>query len=93
MFALGMCNFLGSFVGSIAVVASLGRCAVNAASGARTPFGGIVTGSIILVACAFLTKHFAYIPTAALSAVIISAMIFTVDTDIVSPLWRSHSRK
>ncbi len=91
MFALGVCNLLGSFVGSMAVVASLGRCAVNAASGARTPFGGIVTGSIVLMACAFLTQHFAYIPTAALSAVIISAMIFTVDWDIWVPMWKSQS--
>jgi MFS superfamily sulfate permease-like transporter len=83
MFALGSANFLGSFVGSMPVVASLGRSAVNGASGARTTFGGIVTGLIILMACAFLTPHFAYIPTCALAAVIISAMIFTVDIDIL----------
>jgi hypothetical protein len=83
MFALGSANFLGSFVGSMPVVASLGRSAVNGASGARTTFGGIVTGLIILMACAFLTPHFAYIPTCALAAVIISAMIFTIDIDIL----------
>ena len=92
MFALGTANCLGSFVGSMPVVASLGRCAVNAASGARTPFGGIVTGILVLMACAFLTPHFAYIPTSALSAVIIAAMIFTVDIDILLPMWRSQSK-
>jgi MFS superfamily sulfate permease-like transporter len=56
------------------VVASLGRSAVNC---------GIVTGLIILMACAFLTPHFVYIPTCALAAVIISDMIFTVDIDIL----------
>ena len=50
MFALGTCNLVGSFVGSMPVVASLGRSAVNAASGARTTFGGCVTGLIILAA-------------------------------------------
>ena len=91
MIALGSCQLLGSFVGSMPVTASFGRSAVNGASGVRTPFGGIVTGVIILLACAFLTPHFAYIPTSALSAVIISAMIFTIDIDILLPIWRSKS--
>ena len=78
-------------MGSMPVVASLGRSAVNAASGARTTFGGCVTGLIILAACAFLTPHFAYIPTCALAAVIISAMIFTIDIDILLPMWKSKS--
>ena len=40
-------------------------------------------------ACAFLTPHFAYIPTAALSAVIICAMIFTIEVEVLLPIWRS----
>ena len=40
---------------------------------------------------AFLTPHFAYIPTCALAAVIISAMIFTIDIDILLPMWKSKS--
>ena len=46
MVALGCCQTLGSFVGSMPVTASFGRSAVNAASGARTTFGGIVTGEL-----------------------------------------------
>ena len=91
MIALGMCQFVGSFVGSMPVTASFGRSAINSASGVRTPFGGCVTGLIIIAACAFLTPHFAYIPTSALSAVIISAMIFTIEVEILLPLWKSKS--
>ena len=57
MFALGTCNLVGSFVGSMPVVASLGRSAVNAASGARTTFGGCVTGLIILAAWKVKLAH------------------------------------
>ena len=91
LIALGSCQILGSFFGSMPVTASFGRSAVNAASGARTTFNGIVTGLIILVACAVLTPHFAYIPTASLAAVIISSMIFTIEVEILLPLWRAKS--
>jgi sodium-independent sulfate anion transporter 11 len=44
MFAIGVCQFAGSFFQSMPVTASFTRCAVNGASGVRTPFGGIYTG-------------------------------------------------
>ena len=46
--ALGLCNFIGSFIGSMPVTASFGRSAINSSSGVRTPFGGCITGLIIL---------------------------------------------
>ena len=44
--ALGACQLAGSFVGSMPVTASIGRSAVNAASGVCSPFGGILTGLV-----------------------------------------------
>ena len=90
--ALGVCQFVGSFIGSMPVTASFGRSAIQCASGVRTTFAGCVTALIILCACAFLTPHFAYIPTSALSAVIICAMIFTIEVEILLPIWRSKSK-
>ena len=90
--ALGVCQFVGSFIGSMPVTASFGRSAIQAASGVKSPFAGCVTALIILCACAFLTPHFAYIPTSALSAVIISAMIFTIEVEILLPIWKSKSK-
>ena len=89
--ALGICQFVGSFAGSLPVTASFGRSTVNRASGVKTPFGGIVTGLIVIAACLFLTPHFAYIPTAALAAVIISSVVLTIDIEILLPIWKSKS--
>lgn len=44
MLAIGTSNLLGSFVSSIPVSGSFSRTAVNAASGVRSPVGGIFTG-------------------------------------------------
>ena len=89
IFALGMCQLVGSFAGSLPITASFGRSTVNSASGVQTPFGGIITGLIVIAACSFLTPHFAFIPTASLSAVIISSVVLTIDVEILLPIWRS----
>lgn len=68
---------------------SFTRTAVNNTSGVRTTLGGIVTGSLVLLALGLLTDTFYYIPKAVLAAVIISAMIFMVDVDVAKTLWRT----
>jgi len=78
MIALGLCQTLGSFTGSMSVTASFGRSAVNGMSGVKTPFGGVITGLIIILACAVLSPALAFIPTSVLSAVIIFGMFFTI---------------
>ena len=89
MIALGFCQFVGSFTGSMAITASFGRSAVNATSGVKSPFGGVFTGIIIILACAFLSPFLAFIPTSALSAVIIFAMFYTIDYNIGLTLWKA----
>ena len=86
--ALGFCQFLGSFVGSPAITASFGRSAVNKTSGVKTPFGGVITGVIILLTCAFLSPYLAFIPSSALSAVIIFAILFSLEYSMPVKLWR-----
>ena len=44
MIAIGMSNIMGSFASSFPVTGSFSRTSVNAASGVRTPFGGLYTG-------------------------------------------------
>ncbi len=73
------------------MTASFGRTAVNASSGARTPLGGLVTSSLVLLALAFLMPYCALIPKAALAAVIVCAVVFTVEYHVVLPMWRSKS--
>lgn len=91
--ALSMSNVIGSFFSSIPVTGSFSRSAVNHASGVRTPIGGIYTGALVLLALGILTPYFQFIPRAALSAVIISAVIFMIEYEVVKPLWRCSKRE
>lgn len=91
--ALSLSNICGSFFSSIPVTGSFSRSAVNHASGVKTPIGGIYTSALVLVALALLTPYFRYIPKAALSAVIISAVIFMIEFEVVKPLWRCSRRE
>lgn len=86
---LGIANLVGSFFGSMPTTGSLSRSAVNLTSGVRTPAGGLVTGVMVLLALAFLTPAFTYIPKSTLAAVIMCAVIHLIDYSIVMPLWRS----
>ncbi|KAK3877558.1 hypothetical protein Pcinc_017744 [Petrolisthes cinctipes] len=88
MLALGLCNIMGSFVQSYPVTGSFSRTAVNSTSGVKTPAGAIITGFLVVLALAFLTPYFKYIPKASLSAVIICAVIFMVEYEYVLPIWR-----
>ena len=44
-----------------------------------TPMGGLVTGTIVILALEFLSEAFQYIPSSALGAVIIMAVINLFD--------------
>lgn len=90
LIALGACNLAGSFVSGYPITGSFSRSAINSQSDVATPAAGIMTGSLVLLAIAFLTPLFFYIPKASLAAVIIYAVIFMVDYKIVPELWRVH---
>ncbi|XP_065213413.1 sodium-independent sulfate anion transporter [Planococcus citri] len=92
LYTLGICNVLGSFFSSMPVTGSFSRSAVNHASGVRSPMGGLYTGILILLALSLLTPYFFYIPKASLAAVIICAVIFMIEYEVVKPMWKS-SRK
>lgn len=92
LLTLSLCNIFGSFFSSMPITGSFSRSAVNHASGVQTPFGGVFTGVLVLLALSFLTPYFAYIPKASLAAVIICAVIYMIEYEVVKPMWRS-SRK
>ncbi|XP_050455739.1 sodium-independent sulfate anion transporter-like isoform X3 [Cataglyphis hispanica] len=89
MLALGLCNIFGSFVRSMPVTGSFTRTAVNNASGVKTPMGGVITGSLVLLTCGLLTSTFKFIPKATLAAVIIIAMFYMFEIHIFIVLWRT----
>ncbi|XP_033247350.1 sodium-independent sulfate anion transporter isoform X2 [Drosophila miranda] len=92
MVALGMCNIMGSFVLSMPVTGSFTRTAVNNASGVKTPLGGAVTGALVLMALAFLTQTFYYIPKCTLASIIIAAMISLVELHKIADMWKSKKK-
>lgn len=89
MIALGLCNIMGSFFQSMPVTGSFTRTAVNNASGVRTPLGGAVTGTLVILALALLTQTFYFIPKATLAAIIIAAMIFMVEYHKAIEIWKA----
>ena len=89
--ALGFCNLFGSFVQSMPIAACLSRTAVNSASGVKTPLGGIYTGGLVIMCLAVLMPYCSFIPKATLAAVIITAVIFSVEYQQVIPIWKSKS--
>lgn len=92
MLALGLCNIANSFVSSMPVTGALSRGAVNNASGVRTTLGGIYTGIVVILSLSFFTPYFSYIPKASLAAVIIAAVVFMVELQVVKPMWRTKSK-
>ncbi|KAI9291923.1 sulfate permease [Neoconidiobolus thromboides FSU 785] len=89
LFALGICNFFASFFGAFPATGSFSRSAVKSQSGVRTPFAGIWTGTVVLMALGFLTPAFYYIPSATLSAIIIvSASSLVSSYKVVLDLWK-----
>ncbi|XP_057380361.1 sodium-independent sulfate anion transporter-like [Daphnia carinata] len=89
MIAIGASNIMGSFASSFPVTGSFSRTSVNSASGVRTPFGGLYTASLVLLAITVLTPYFFFIPKSCLAAVIICAVIFMVEVHMVKMVWRS----
>lgn len=47
---------------------------------------------MVLLALGFLTPYFAYIPKASLGAVIVCAVIFMIEYEVVKPMWRSSKK-
>lgn len=53
----------------------------------------VVQMILCILALGLLTPYFQYIPRAALSAVIISAVIFMIEYEVIRPLWRCSRRE
>ncbi len=80
MVAIGVTNLLGPFLGAYPATGSFSRTAIKSKAGVRTPFAGVITAIVVLLAIYALPAVFFYIPSAALSAVIIHAV-----GDLITP--------
>lgn len=89
MIALGVANVGNSFMQAYPGGGSLARSVVANGSGVKTTFSGLYTGVMVILALQFFTQYFEYIPKASLAAVIISAILFMVEYDVIKPMWRA----
>ncbi|TVY37426.1 Sulfate permease [Lachnellula occidentalis] len=80
MVAIGITNLLGPFLGAYPATGSFSRTAIKSKAGVRTPFAGVITAAIVLLAIYALPAVFYYIPNASLAAVIIHAV-----GDLITP--------
>lgn len=90
MLALALCNIAGSFIRAMPTCGAFTRSALGQASGVQTTFSNIYASGMVFLAIMFLTPYFHLIPRAILSSVLISAVIFMVDYQIVKPLWKTN---
>ena len=77
--ALGAANVSSGLFGGYPVTGGFSRTAVNDAAGARTPLASSITAVLVLLTIVFFTPLLASLPTAALGAIIIVAVIGLVD--------------
>ncbi|XP_011311052.1 sodium-independent sulfate anion transporter [Fopius arisanus] len=92
LLTLGLCNVLGSCARAMPVTGSFSRSAVNHASGVKTPMSGLYTGLLIILALSLLTPYFYFIPKASLAAVIICAVIYMIEYEVVKLMWKSSKK-
>ena len=78
--AIGISNVLGPFLGAYPATGSFTRTAIKSKAGVRTPFAGVITAVLVLIAIYGLPALFYYVPNSALSAVIIHAV-----GDLITP--------
>lgn len=78
--AIGVTNLLAPFLGAYPATGSFSRTAIKSKAGVRTPFAGVITAVVVLLALYALPALFWYIPNAALAAVIIHAV-----GDVITP--------
>lgn len=87
--AIGITNVLGPFLGAYPATGSFSRTAIKSKAGVRTPFAGVITAVVVLLAIYALPAVFFYIPNAALAAVIIHAVLdLIVPPNTVYQFWR-----
>lgn len=80
MIAIGVTNLLSPFLGGYPATGSFSRTAIKSKAGVRTPFAGVITAVVVLLAIYALPAVFFYIPSATLAAVIIHAV-----GDLITP--------
>jgi SulP family sulfate permease len=76
MMAQGMANAASGFFQGVNVDGSLSKSALNDSSGAKTQVASLAQGVFVILTLLFLAPLFADLPSAALGAIVITAVVF-----------------
>lgn len=87
-----MGNICNSFFHGYRINGGLARGSVNTASGGRTQFVNVYISIIVILSMMFLAEYFYYIPKATLAAIIIAAVLFQLQYQVIVPMWHSKSK-
>jgi MFS superfamily sulfate permease-like transporter len=85
---LGAANLSSGVSGGISVSASAARTAVAESVGSRSQVASIAAAVFMVAVLVFLTRPLRNVPTAALAAVVVSAVIRLVEVGNLRQLWR-----
>ena len=84
----GIANILSPIVGGIAATGAIARTAANIRNGARTPVAAAIHSLVLLVVALVATSLVAFIPLAALSAILLTVAIRMAEPHTFIELWR-----
>lgn len=86
--ALGACQIAAGLSQGFAVSGTESRTAINHAMGGRSQAAGVVAAVLMAAVLLFLTGPLAYLPQAALGAILVQAAIGLFDVREMRHLWR-----
>lgn len=83
----GLANIICGFFSGYPVASSFTRSAVNLKAGAKSPFAAIFSSIFVLIAMFILAPAAAFLPTAALAAVLIITAYGMIDVEEIRRIW------
>ncbi|MCX8955490.1 SulP family inorganic anion transporter, partial [Ruegeria sp. NA] len=88
LIGLGLANFGAAFTGTFVVNGSPTKTEMVASAGGRSQVAQLTTVAIVLLVILFLTKPLAYLPTAALSAIVFLIGLKLIDLHGMATIYR-----
>jgi high affinity sulfate transporter 1 len=90
LIGLGSANLASGLSGGITTSASAARTAVVEMVGGRSQLASVVAAGAMVIVLLFLTRPLETVPTAALAAVVIGAVLRLIEVQSLRALWRTR---
>ncbi len=88
LFAWGAANIAAGFTGSLVTGNSPSRSAAMESSGSRTQLSSLMAAGTIMLVMLFFTDMLAFLPNAALAAIVANAVLSLIEVHELRELWR-----